>query len=63
MEDITDHLPTVALLKQTKLLDKEPIQFESRNLSDEKIAAIKHTLDQIDWNGELNKEDQDLNFE
>ena len=29
LDDMSDHLPMVALLKQTKLLDKEPLEFES----------------------------------
>ena len=34
LDDMSDHLPTLALLKQTKLLDKEPLEFESQNLTD-----------------------------
>ena len=37
ISDISDHLLTLALLKQTKLLDKKPLEFESRNLTTEKI--------------------------
>ena len=45
--DISDHLPTVALLEQTKILDREPLQCESRNLTIEKINIIK--LLHINW--------------
>ena len=30
--DILDHLPSLVLLKQTKILNKDPLEFESRNL-------------------------------
>ena len=29
LDDMSCHLPTLTLLKQTKLLDKEPLEFES----------------------------------
>ena len=35
VEDISDHIPSLTLLRQTKL------EFESRNLTDEKIVQIK----------------------
>ena len=33
LSDISDHLPSLVLLKQTKLLNKEPLEFESRTLN------------------------------
>ena len=36
VEDISDHLPSLTLLRQTKLCDKKPLEFESRNLTDDK---------------------------
>ena len=33
VSDMSDHLPLLGLLKQTKLLDKTPLVFESRNLN------------------------------
>ena len=35
--EISDHLPSLLLLKQTKVKDRTPIEFESRNLNDEKM--------------------------
>ena len=29
LDDMSDHLPTMALLKETKLLDKKPLEFKS----------------------------------
>ena len=29
LDDMSDHLPMLTILKQTKLLDKEPLEFES----------------------------------
>ena len=60
--DMSDHLPAVALLKQTKFTDKNPIEFLSRKLNDEKIKKINAKLHDIDWNGNLNSEDCNINF-
>ena len=44
LNDLSDHLPTLALLKQTKITDKLPLEFESRNLNEKKMSQIKHKL-------------------
>ena len=62
ISDITDHLPTLALLKQTKLIDKKPLEFESRNLTTKKIKKIKLELMHTDWTGLLNTLDFNENF-
>ena len=54
---MSDHLPSLILLKQTKIRDKIPITFESHQLNDDKIALIKEKLFEVDWNGELNSND------
>ena len=50
------------MLKQTKLYDKRPLAFESRNLNEVKIRHIKHLLFQINWMGELNSGDCNADF-
>ena len=50
------------MLKQTKVKDKTPIEFESRNLNDDKIMKINNELRSIDWNGLLNSNDCNTNF-
>ena len=40
-----------------------PIEFKSRNLSATKIQSIKEKLLNIDWNGMLNSEDCNINFD
>ena len=62
ISDISDHLPTVALLKQTKILDREPFEFEIRNLTTEKIDKIKTELLHVDWTRLLNSMDCNENF-
>ena len=62
LSDISDHLPSLLLLKQTKVKDKTPIKFESRNLNDDKIVQINNELRSIDWNGQLNSNDCNTNF-
>ena len=37
LRDILDHLPLLCLVKQTKLLDKSPLEFESRSLNENKL--------------------------
>ena len=56
------HLLTLALLKQTKLLKKEAMEFESQRLNDESIRKIKSELFAVDWNGILNSTDCNDNF-
>ena len=62
LDDISDHLPTLALLKQTKLLDKKLLEFKSHNLSREKVNKIKNMLYQIDWTRHLSANDCSRNF-
>ena len=56
MADISDHLPTLVLLKQNKLTKREPLEFASRNLTDTKIGQICDELIKMDWSGALNSE-------
>ena len=53
INDISDHLPTVTLLKQTKILKQEPLIFESRCLNDTKLKVVNHQLMRKDWIGLL----------
>ena len=63
LEDISDHLPTLALLKQTKLVDDKPIEFESRKLNPERIKEIKQKLLLVDWTRHLNADNYSDNFD
>ena len=60
--DTSDHLPIMCLLKETKIIDKTPLIFESRSLMAEKLNIIKNKLYSEDWHGLLNKTDVDENF-
>ena len=62
LNDMSDHLPTLTLLKQTRIVDKDPIIFESHCLNNDKFGKIKHELYSIDWNGHLNSSDCNENF-
>ena len=61
IDDISDHLPTVALLRQTKVTDKSPIEYISRKLNDSKILQIHRKLCEKDWNGIMNSDDINKN--
>ena len=63
LNDMSDHLPMLTLLKQTKIVNRDPIIFEIHCLNDVKLGKIKHELSNIDWNGHLNSEDCNVNWE
>ena len=44
LDDMSDHLPLVALLKQTKVLNKEPLTSNSQCLNDDKLRKANHKL-------------------
>ena len=62
VEDISDHLLALVLLKQCKITDKIPLKFQSHKLNDNKIAEINHNLFNVEWDGNLNSDDCDTNF-
>ena len=63
LDDISDHLPLLVLLKQTKLIDNKPIIFESRKLNENTIMLIKQKLFQVDWTKLLNATNCSDNFD
>ena len=63
VDDMSDHLPTLTLLKQTKLVDKSPLIYQSRRLTNKKINTIKQLLRETDWNGILNNDNSNENFD
>ena len=46
---MSDHLPTLTLLRQTKLKNTNPLIFKSRNLNEKRINQINQSLYKIDW--------------
>ena len=63
IDDITDHLRTLALLRQTKVSDKQPLEFESHVLNKTKLKQINRKLRNTDYNGLLNSDDVNQNFD
>ena len=63
IEEISDHLPSLVLMKQTKMRNKDPLCFKSRSLTDTKIGLIKDELKMKDWNGILRSDNVNTNFE
>ena len=61
IDDISNHLPSVALLRQTKVSDKSPIEYSSCRLNANKISQIHHKLHTINWNSILNSDDINTN--
>ena len=54
IDDMSDHLPILTMLKQTKLRDSEPITFNSRCLDEKKLKQVNADLMTVDWIGILN---------
>ena len=63
LDDISDHLPTLDLLKQTELLDNKLIEFESCNLMASKVKMINQELLKVDWTRHLSLENSSDNFD
>ena len=53
INDMSDHLPILTLLRHTKLKYNTPLIFESRNLNDKNIHLINTALQQINWDDKL----------
>ena len=58
----SEHFLIIALMKQTKMVDKNPIEFQSRWLNEMKFEIIKQDLRGIDWDANLNSDDCNINF-
>ena len=54
IDDMSDHLPVLTMLKQTKLRDSEPITFNSQCLDEKKLKQVNADLMKVDWIGILN---------
>ena len=52
--DISDHLPLITMMRQTRLADKSPLKYESRCLTEDKLNQVRNSLLQKDWVGLLN---------
>ena len=63
IEDISDHLPLLILLKQTKLICNKPIEFKTRKLNAKNIKLIKYKLHQVDWTKHLSSNSCSENFD
>ena len=54
IDDMSDHLPVLTMLKQTKLRDSELITFNIRCLDEKKLKQVNPDLMKVDWIGILN---------
>ena len=62
LNDMSDHMPILTMLKQTKVTDKTNLKFKSRNLNNAKMGVIRNKLFAVDWIGELNQKTSSENF-
>ena len=59
---MSDHLPILTLLRQTKLNNNMLLIFESRNLNDKNIKLINNALQKIDWYSKLSGSNCNENY-
>ena len=62
LNDMSDHMPLLTMLKQTKVMDKTNLEFKSRNLNNTKIGVIRDELFAVDWIEELKNKSSSENF-
>ena len=62
VDDISDHLPCILILKERKFEQKEPIKITTRSMTDNDIATIKEYISNIPWDAVLNSDSVDENF-
>ena len=62
INDMSDHLPILTLLRQTKLKNNIPLIFESRKLNDKSVHSINTDLQQINWDDKLSGADCNENY-
>ena len=55
IDDISDHFPSIVLLKNQKICNKEPLKIQTREINDSKIAELKNTLDRVNWEDRLSE--------
>ena len=53
INDMSDHLLILTLLRQTKVKNSSPLIFESRNLNEKKKKLINQLLYKMDWANKL----------
>ena len=49
-------------MKQMRMVDKNPIEFQSTKLTNKRIDTINQNLHEVDWNRHLNSDDCNVNF-
>ena len=62
LNNMSDHLPILTLLRQTKIKNNTPLIFESRKLTNKTVNSIKAALDHINWEEKLSGSDCNENF-
>ena len=63
VDDISDHLPCLSVIKNFKLTKRESIQIESRNFSPKNISNITQDMNNIDWVNVLSNHDVNTQFD
>ena len=51
--DMSNHLPSICLLKQTKHVCKEPLKVKTRHMTEDKLNKIKNILSDKLWHNNI----------
>ena len=62
VDDISDHLPCLLILKERRCEQKEPLKFTTRSMTDNDISIINEYLLNIPWETVLNSDSVYENF-
>ena len=62
INDISDHLPILTLLRQTRLKNNSPLIFESRNLNEKNLKLLNTALHQTNWDNIITGENCNENY-
>ena len=57
MDDISDHMPSVCVLRSLKGAGKDPVQITSQDTRSRNMAALKKHLQSYDWQTALSTSD------
>ena len=63
INDMSDHMPTVCVLKSIKVAKKDKVKITSRDTRTKNIVSLKTNLGHYNWSGLLQSESLDANME
>ena len=62
IDHISDHLPSIATIKNLQLSKKEPVTITSRDTRQKNVTALKASLNSVNWQSILDRNSPDSNM-